>query len=271
MRRVKKTDFRIPAALIFVMAIVSVTVADVTLPASICDNMVLKQNTEIVIWGWANPDEKVSVKGEWSDTTVSTVAAKNGQWLVKINTPSKGGPYTIDIKGNNHIVLTNIFVDKAKAVFNQSNKKKTNVGQKTQEPEQKDKSNAANKTSDNTLAAGSTIVNNRTAGGSPFDDPAVIGEWKSVDFVREIGDFNPAKKSWQGDLYLKELVFFPNGKTFKPWWTWTKGQVYHSGSKTTARYEIKNIGGQTYMFFEWMSGDVVFRHQKPRYYVLKKS
>ncbi len=105
----------------------------------------------------------------------------------------------------------------------------------------------------------------------PFiNDRQVIGTWKSVDFVREINQFNPAEKSWKGDPYLKELIFLPNGKTFKPWWTWTKGLVFHSGSKTASKYTLKDIEDSTYMFFEWKSGDYTIRYMKPFYYVLKK-
>ena len=105
----------------------------------------------------------------------------------------------------------------------------------------------------------------------PFvNDPQVIGTWKSVDFVREMEQFTAGRKGWKGDLYLKELIFLPNGKTFKPWWTWTKGFVFHSGSKTASKYIIKEINGSTYMFFEWKSGDYTIRYMKPFYYVLKK-
>jgi len=106
----------------------------------------------------------------------------------------------------------------------------------------------------------------------PFvNDSKVIGTWKSVDFVREMEQFKPGEKQWTaGDLYLKELVFLPDGKTFKPWWTWTKGLVFHSGDKTAAKYTIKEIDGSSYMFFEWKSGDYTIRYMKPAYYVLKK-
>ncbi|HAN04449.1 MAG TPA: hypothetical protein DCW72_05945 [Elusimicrobia bacterium] len=105
----------------------------------------------------------------------------------------------------------------------------------------------------------------------PFkDDPAVTGAWESVDFVETPGKFDPAVRAWKGDLYLKELVFLPKGKGGKPWWTWTRGVVMHQGDKTASKYEIKKIGGAEYLFFEWKSGDYVFRGAKPFYYVLKK-
>jgi len=108
----------------------------------------------------------------------------------------------------------------------------------------------------------------------PFiNDSQVIGTWKSVDFVGEMEQFKASEKQWKGrggQLYLKELVFLPNGRTFKPWWTWTKGLVFHSGDKTAAKYTLKDIEGSTYMFFEWKSGDYTIRYRKPSYYVLKK-
>ena len=106
----------------------------------------------------------------------------------------------------------------------------------------------------------------------PFvNDPRLIGTWESVDFVGEMEKFKPDKKQWGGgDLYLKGLIFKPNGKTFKPWWTWTKGLVFHSGDKTASKYTLKNIEGSTYMFYEWKSGDYTIRYRKPSYYVLKK-
>ncbi len=105
----------------------------------------------------------------------------------------------------------------------------------------------------------------------PFkDDPQVVGTWESVDFVQSPGKFTPGEKAWGGDLYLKDLTFLAGGKGGKPWWSWTKGVVMHSGDKTASAYTIKNIGGADYMFFEWKSGDYVFRGAKPYYYVLKK-
>ena len=105
----------------------------------------------------------------------------------------------------------------------------------------------------------------------PFvDDPEIVGEWKSVDFVNEISEFKPNEKQWKEDLYLKEMIFEKEGKTFKPFWTWTKNVIIHSGDKTASKYEIKEIDGGKYMFFEWKSGDVTIRGMKPKYYVLKK-
>jgi hypothetical protein len=102
----------------------------------------------------------------------------------------------------------------------------------------------------------------------PFvNDPQVIGEWKSVDFVETIAEFNPDKPT-EGELYLKGLTFLENGRTSQPWWTWTKGVVMHSGDQTASHYEIREIKGRSYLFLEWKSGDVTILGKKPCYYVL---
>jgi hypothetical protein len=42
----------------------------------------------------------------------------------------------------------------------------------------------------------------------PFvNDEAIIGVWKSIDVVNTPGEFDPERKRWQGDLYLKEYLF----------------------------------------------------------------
>jgi len=104
----------------------------------------------------------------------------------------------------------------------------------------------------------------------PFvNDPKLIGKWRSVDFVKQIEDFDPHVKRHRGQLYLKEMSILDKGRTTGPW-TWTKGLIIHPGNKTAAKYHIKEINASTYMFFEWKSGDYSNRRMKPKYYVLRK-
>ncbi len=106
----------------------------------------------------------------------------------------------------------------------------------------------------------------------PFvDDPEVLGEWKSIDLVSEIADFNPAHRKWNGDLYLKGLTFLPHGKTRQPWWTWTRGVLIHRGDQTASHYEIRPVNGRRYLFLEWKSGDFTVTGRKPPYYVLQRN
>jgi tRNA A-37 threonylcarbamoyl transferase component Bud32 len=105
----------------------------------------------------------------------------------------------------------------------------------------------------------------------PFiNDPQVIGEWESVDFVTDISEFDPERRNWSGNLYLKGLTFLDGGQTPQPWWTWTKGILIHHGDQTASHYELREIKGQSYLFLEWKSGDVTIRGMKPNYYVMRK-
>ena len=107
-------------------------------------------------------------------------------------------------------------------------------------------------------------------------DEQVLGKWVAVDFVQQIDDFNPSQKRWRGELFLRELAFDDNGIL---WWTnidggpyrhyWTKGKVDPDNARP-ARYFIDKSRGN-FMFFEWISGDVTIRGQKPWYYVLKRA
>jgi predicted Ser/Thr protein kinase len=105
----------------------------------------------------------------------------------------------------------------------------------------------------------------------PFvNDPQVIGEWESVDFVANPVVFDPHKPKWRsGGLIPFKLTFLENGKTSRPWYTWTKGVLIHHGDKTAEHYDIQEIKGRVYMFLEWKSGDVTIAGMKPQYSVLR--
>lgn len=116
------------------------------------------------------------------------------------------------------------------------------------------------------------------------NDEQVVGKWEVVDYVKNQEDFKTGNKSWNENLYLKDLIFLPDGKMAQPiagnhqsdettpveWLTWTKGIVMHKGDKTASAYEIKEINGEKYMFYQWKSGDYIYRGMTPYYYVLKQ-
>ena len=96
--------------------------ADIRLPAIISDSMVLQQKTEVAIWGWADPGEKVEVQGDWQwIQKEKTVADENGRWQVKLKTPAAGGPHTVTVQGNNRIVIQNVLIGEVWLGSGQSN------------------------------------------------------------------------------------------------------------------------------------------------------
>ena len=54
--------------------------ADVRLPAIFGDNMVLQQQSQVAVWGWAKPNANVSVAGSWSKkrTTLKAMRKVSG-------------------------------------------------------------------------------------------------------------------------------------------------------------------------------------------------
>lgn len=92
--------------------------AQIELPSVISDNMVLQQQFEAPIWGWANPGEEISVTASWDQKEVKATADAYGKWMVTLKTPQSGGVYTITI---NEIVLKNILIGEVWICSGQSN------------------------------------------------------------------------------------------------------------------------------------------------------
>jgi sialate O-acetylesterase len=80
--------------------------ANVKLPVLISDGMVLQRDTKIIIWGWASPGEKVQVK--FDKRVFRTVTDSEGNWKVSLPPMKAGGPYIMEVKGNNTIMINDI-------------------------------------------------------------------------------------------------------------------------------------------------------------------
>jgi sialate O-acetylesterase len=77
----------------------------VKLPALISNHMVLQQNADIRVWGWADPGEKVTVLTDWLTEPVSATTTAAGNWDAVIRTPVAGGPHWMRIEGQDYSVL----------------------------------------------------------------------------------------------------------------------------------------------------------------------
>ncbi len=94
--------------------------ADVKLPAFFTDHMVLQQQTAAPVWGWAAPNEAVTVSGSWG-AEAQTKADAKGAWRVRIQTPKAGGPFTLTVKGKNTITLRDVLIGEVWLCSGQSN------------------------------------------------------------------------------------------------------------------------------------------------------
>src|SRR6056297_1561194 len=105
---------------LFILALILEGVT-LELPALFKDNMVLQRNTQVTIWGNAEPDGKVSVKGEWGAQAIA-MADQHGSWSVQLQTPSASGPYSLAIQaGNEKINLENVLIGEVWLCSGQSN------------------------------------------------------------------------------------------------------------------------------------------------------
>ena len=95
--------------------------ADLKLPSILGSHMVLQQNTQVNIWGWANPGERIEISTGWNNRSYSTTTYQDGTWLVKIETVEAGGPYEINIQSDTTIVLEDILLGEVWICSGQSN------------------------------------------------------------------------------------------------------------------------------------------------------
>lgn len=105
----------------FFLLISGTMMANVTLPNIFGDNMVLQRNSEVKIWGWANPKEAIKLVSSWNNQEYKVVANNQAQWELHIKTPEAGGPYSISIKGYNEVILKNILIGEVWLCSGQSN------------------------------------------------------------------------------------------------------------------------------------------------------
>jgi sialate O-acetylesterase len=96
--------------------------ADVRLPALFSSNMVLQRDMNVPVWGWADPDESVTVT--LGSHHIATTAGKVGRWSVKLpplQVPPAGQSYELTVVGKNTIRLSNVTVGEVWICAGQSN------------------------------------------------------------------------------------------------------------------------------------------------------
>jgi sialate O-acetylesterase len=107
---------------LLVLSLLSVTStwSAVTLPNVIGNDMVLQRDLPVPIWGWAEPNEIVSVA--FAGQTKETKTNAQGKWMVKLDKLSANfKPSVLSIKGSNEIKLQNILVGEVWICSGQSN------------------------------------------------------------------------------------------------------------------------------------------------------
>ena len=69
------------------------------LPSIIGDHMVLQANSNVKIWGWAEPNKEVLIIPSWSQDTVRPKSTGDTKWLASIQTPAADNrTYTLTVQ-----------------------------------------------------------------------------------------------------------------------------------------------------------------------------
>ena len=107
--------------LLFGLAAAWSVAAKVSLPDAIGSNMVLQQNTNVKLWGWADPHAAVTVVASWG-AKASAKSDGEGRWEVTLKTPAGSyEPQRITVASGDKRVLDNVLIGEVWFCSGQSN------------------------------------------------------------------------------------------------------------------------------------------------------
>ena len=93
--------------------------AEVRLPKILSSHMVLQRDRPMHFWGWADPDEKVTVTLDGQ--SAQSTADKLGKWSLYLPAHAAGGPFTVDVKGSNDLSIDDVMIGDVWFASGQSN------------------------------------------------------------------------------------------------------------------------------------------------------
>lgn len=91
----------------------------VRLPRLISDGMVLQRDSKVKIWGWASPDEPVTV--QFNKSKYKTKSNEKGEWNITLPKLKAGGPFDMMIAASNSITINDILIGDVWVCSGQSN------------------------------------------------------------------------------------------------------------------------------------------------------
>src|ERR1700683_2997685 len=80
--------------------------AAVRLPSIFSDHAVLQREAKVPVWGWADPNEEITVTVAGQSQTAK--AAADGKWRVDFQNLKASGPQELVVKGANTITLQDV-------------------------------------------------------------------------------------------------------------------------------------------------------------------
>jgi sialate O-acetylesterase len=111
----------ITTAIVIILLTPIAALAQLKLPAFFSDGMVLQQQSNAAIWGWAKAGSTVKVSSSWNKKNFTATADDKGKWKLKVATPAAGGPYEITISDGKPLTIKNILIGEVWLCSGQSN------------------------------------------------------------------------------------------------------------------------------------------------------
>jgi sialate O-acetylesterase len=90
--------FKFIGAVLFCLPFVKTATGEIRLPHLFSDHTVLQREAPIHVWGWSEPDEKVTVR--FHAQTRFAKANEEGEWSLWLMPEQAGGPYTLTAQGS---------------------------------------------------------------------------------------------------------------------------------------------------------------------------
>ena len=208
--------------LLLIVVFYSLTsVAALRLPRLFGSHMVFQRNQPIAIWGWANKNEKISIK--FANQAVSTVADIQGKWKVKLKPMKAGGPYILTVRGTELIELKDVLIGEVWVCSGQSN----------MEFQLKDSENAAAEIGQADYSQIRQLSVPKSIADQPHDDLPESVNWEVAD-AQHAGDFTAVGYYFAKELYKKLKV--PIGLIHSSWGgtdieTWTSVNAFKESNE----------------------------------------
>ncbi|MDX1470159.1 MAG: sialate O-acetylesterase, partial [Flavobacteriaceae bacterium] len=95
----------------------------IKLPKLVSNGMVLQREAKVKIWGWASPGENVKVS--FQEFEYTTMPDNEGKWSFEFENLQVGGPFTMNLSGENTIQLNEVYVGDVWVCSGQSNMETT--------------------------------------------------------------------------------------------------------------------------------------------------
>lgn len=105
--------------LVFLLGCSLVSFAQIRLPRLISDGMVLQREQKLKLWGWAAPQEKIRIR--LKDKNYSCQADQQGNWKLELPPQTAGGPYDIQLRGSNELIISDVYFGDVWICAGQSN------------------------------------------------------------------------------------------------------------------------------------------------------